>query len=78
MIDCVVKAYLCHETKPDVWGQVQLVGLELLTRRDLERYRELLPNKEDCPGEWDADLDDPGSMWPYWLGSAIMRSSGQH
>ena len=40
MIECVVKSYLCHETNPDIWGQVQLAGLELLTRRELEWYRE--------------------------------------
>ena len=77
MIDCVVKAYLCHETKPDVWRQVQLAGLELLTRRELEWYREIIPDKEDCQDKWDGALDYPVKYVPYWLGSTIMRSSGK-
>ena len=55
----MVKAYLCHKTKPNVWVQAQLARLELLTRRELERYRELIPDKEDCQDKWDAALDDP-------------------
>ena len=43
----MVTEYLCHETKPDVWGQVQLDGLELLTRRGLEWYSEFVPDEED-------------------------------
>ena len=60
VIDCVVMLYLCHETNLDIWGRVQLAGLELLTRRELERYRELIPNEEDCQDKWDAAVDDPG------------------
>ena len=59
VIDCVVKACLCHETKPDIWGQVQLAGLKLRRRRELEQYHELIPDKVDCWDKWDAALDDP-------------------
>jgi hypothetical protein len=48
VIDCVMKLYLCHKANPEVWGQVQFGGLELLTSRELERYRELIPDDEDC------------------------------
>ena len=35
-----------------------MAGSELLRRRELERYRELIPDKEDCQDKWDAALDD--------------------
>ena len=53
----MVKLYLCNETNPDVWGKVQLAGLEVLIRRELEWYRELIPDKEDCQDKCDAALD---------------------
>ena len=55
----MVKSYLCYKTNPDVWAQVQLARLELLMRCELEQYRELIPDKEDCQDKWDAALDDP-------------------
>ena len=64
----MVTAYLCHETKPDVWGQVQLAGLELLTRCGLEWYSEFFPDKED---RWDkcvATVDDPGKYVSVLVG----------
>ncbi len=42
----MVMAYLGHETKLDVWGQVQLAGLELLMCRGLEWYSESIPGEE--------------------------------
>ena len=36
-----------------------MAGLELVTRCELERYRELIPDKEDCQDKWDVALDDP-------------------
>ena len=68
MIDCLVKSYLCNKANPDVWGRVQLVGLELLTRRELERCRELISDEEDCRGEWDAAFDDPGKYVTVLVG----------
>ena len=35
-------------------------GLEVLTRRGLERYSEFIPDKEDCQDECAVALDDPG------------------
>ncbi len=55
----MVTAYLCLETKLDVWGQVQLAGLELLTRHGLELYSEFIPNKEDCQDKCFAAVGDP-------------------
>ena len=49
-------------------GQVQLAGLELLTRRGLEQYSELNPDKEYCQDEWDAALDDSGKYVTVLVG----------
>ena len=45
-----------------------MAGLKLLTRRELERYRELIPDEEDCQDEWDAALDDPGKYATLLVG----------
>ena len=68
MIDCVVKVCLFQETKLDVWGQVQLAGLELLTRCGLERYSEFIPDKEDCQDKCVAAVDDPGKYVTVLVG----------
>ena len=59
MIDCVVKLHLCHMADPHVWGEIQLDGLPLLTGHELDRYRDLIPEKEDCQYKWEAAIDDP-------------------
>ena len=59
-------------------GHVQLAGLETLMRRGLERYSEFISDEEDFQDEWVAPWMTLGSMWPYRLGSAIMRCIGQH
>ena len=64
----MVKSYLCNEANPDVWGQVQLDGLELLTHHELERYRELVPDEEDRQDEWGAAVDDPGKYMDLLVG----------
>ncbi len=53
------KSYLCHEADPDFWGGIQISGLRLLTRPELDRYRKLMPDDEDCQDEWFAAIDDP-------------------
>ena len=37
-------------------------------RCELEQYRELIPDKEDCQGKWDAALDDPGKYVTVFVG----------
>ena len=59
VIDCVRKSYLCHEADPDFWGGFRIAGLHLLTRPELDRYRELTPGDEDCQEEWEAVIGDP-------------------
>ena len=34
-------------------------GFALLTRRELDRYRDLIPDYEDLQDEWEAAVDDP-------------------
>ena len=36
-----------------------MAGLALLTRRELDRYRELIPDDKDLQDEWEAAMDDP-------------------
>ena len=53
------KSYLCHEADPHVWEGIQISGKCLLTRSELDRYRELMPDQEDCQDEWFGVIDDP-------------------
>ena len=64
----MVTAYLCHETKPDVWWQVQLARLELLTHCGLEWYSEFIPDEEDCQDECVAAVGDPGKYVTVLVG----------
>ena len=34
-------------------------GFALLTRRELDRYRDLIPDNEDLQAKWEAAADDP-------------------
>ena len=34
-------------------------GFVLLTRRELDQYRDLIPDDEDLQDEWEAAVDDP-------------------
>ena len=36
-----------------------MAGLALLTRSELNRYRELIPEDKDLQDEWEAAIDDP-------------------
>ena len=36
-----------------------MAGLGLLTRPELDRYRELIPDDKDLQDEWEAAIDDP-------------------
>jgi hypothetical protein len=59
VVDCVGKLYLCHEADPHVWEDIRMSGFALLKRRELERYRDLIPGDEDLQDEWEAAVDDP-------------------
>ena len=59
MIDCVRKSYRCHEADPNLWGGIQIAGLQLLTRPKLDQYRELMPDDENRQDEWEAVIGDP-------------------
>ena len=51
MINSVNKSYLCHEADPHVWEGIQMAGLALLTRSEMNRYRELIPEDKDLQDE---------------------------
>ena len=62
------KSHLCHEADPHVWGGIRLAGQGLLTLSELERYRELIPDAEDCQDEWGAAIEDPGKYVTLLVG----------
>ena len=53
------KSYECHEADPHVWEGIRESGLVLLVKRELHRYRDLIPDDEDLQDEWHAAVDDP-------------------
>ena len=59
MIECVRKSYLCHEADPHVWEGIQIAGQGLLTRSELDRYCELMPDNTDCQDKWESVIYDP-------------------
>jgi hypothetical protein len=59
VIGCVKKSYICHEADPHVWEGIRMAGLGILTRPELDCYRELSPDYEDLQDEWEAAIDDP-------------------
>ena len=52
-------SYICHEADPHVWEDIRESGLALLAKRELCRYRDLLPDDEDLQDKWEAVVDDP-------------------
>ena len=62
------KSYLCHEADPDFWGGIRLAGLGLLTRSELDRYRELIPEDEDRQDKWFSAIEDPGKCGTLLVG----------
>ena len=52
------KLHRCHEADPNVWGGIQFACLQLLTQLELDQYRRLMPDDEDCQVEWEAVIDD--------------------
>jgi hypothetical protein len=57
--DSVCKSYTCNEADPHVWGDIRMSGRALLESRDLDWYRDLVPDNEDLQYEWDAVMGDP-------------------
>ena len=45
------KSYICHEADPHVWEDIRMSGLALLTSRELDQYRDLVPDNEDLQDE---------------------------
>ena len=62
------KSYECHEADPLVWLDIRLSGRALLPSRELERYRDLIPDDEDLQDKWEAAVDDPGKYVSLLIG----------
>ena len=62
------KLYLCHEGDPHFWEGIQMAGQGLLTRSELNRYRELMPDNEDLQDEWEAAINNPGKYVSLLVG----------
>ena len=43
-------------------------GFALLTRSELDRYRDLIPDNEDLQDKWEAAVDDPGKYVSLLIG----------
>ena len=59
MIDVVAKSYECHEADPYGWNGIRDAGKQLLTARELRRYRRLIPGDVDLQRDWDAAIGGP-------------------
>ena len=53
------KSYVCHEADPHVWENIRVSGFALLTKHELGRYRDLIPDNEDLQDEWEVAVCDP-------------------
>jgi hypothetical protein len=59
-IDCMEKSNKCFKMNPDAWRAVNGYGLQLLSRRELERYRDKFSDKKDLQDEWKKAVTHPG------------------
>ncbi len=50
----------CFEMNPDAWRAANEYGLQLLLLRELERYREKVPDEKDLQDEWRKAVTHPG------------------
>jgi hypothetical protein len=55
----VEKSNKCFQTNPDAWRAVNGYGLQLLLRRDLERYRDKFLNEKDLQDKWKKAMTHP-------------------
>ena len=72
------KLYLCHEADPCVWEDIRTSGFSLLTRRELDRYRDFIPDDKDLQDEWEAAMDDPEKYVSLLIGQKNMMNSGRN
>ncbi len=54
------KSNKCFKTNPDAWRAANGYGLQLLSIRELEHYREKVPNEKDLQDEWRKAVTHPG------------------
>ncbi len=68
MIDAVARSYECHEGDPHCWNGIRDDGRQLLSARELRRYRKLIPEDEDLQRDWEAAVNDPAKYVQLMLG----------
>jgi hypothetical protein len=56
----VEKSNKFFKTNPGAWRAVNGYGLQLLSLRNLEHYRDKFPNKKDLQGKWKKAVTHPG------------------
>ena len=59
VIDVVAKSHECHEADPHGWNGIRDAGKQLLTARELRRYKRLIPEDADLQRDWEAAVGDP-------------------
>jgi hypothetical protein len=53
------KSNKCFQTNPDAWRAVNGYGLQLLSRREFERYCDKFPDKKDLQDKWKKAVTHP-------------------
>jgi hypothetical protein len=62
------KSNKCFEMNPDAWRATNGYGLQLLLLRELERYRENVPNEKDLQEKWRKAKTHPGKYVNLLIG----------
>ena len=62
------KSYECHEADPHFWEGIRESGLVLLSKRELRRYRDLIPDNEDLQDARHAAVYDPEKYVSLFIG----------
>ncbi len=76
VIDCMEKSNKCFEMNPDAWRAVKRYGLQLLLLRELERYRDKFPDKENLQDKWKMAVTHP-SKYVNLFGWTTQRQGSQ-
>jgi hypothetical protein len=56
----VEKSNKCFKTNPDAWRAINGYDLQLLSRPDLERYRDTFPDEKDLQYKWKKAMTQAG------------------
>ncbi len=68
------KSNKCFKTNPDTWRAANGYGLQLLLLRELERYRDKVPDEKDLQDKWRKAVTHPGKFLVGQLDNKDLRS----